>query len=201
MLSERKVAANRENAALSTGPVTKAGIRISSMNRTTHGLTARQVVLKEENQQEFDDLHADLMKEYQPHTPTQEELVQEAAASAWRLRRADRMETKSFDEGGDGQDLDKLRRYRTSIERSFHKAIDQLRKFKGDEAKDQDKKESRDASDEKIRKTAFTEALTALMGAPLPGGRGFVSQNDEEDQNEDEIEQAPDDEALLQQAS
>ena len=109
MLSERKLEANRENATHSTGPVTASGIKISSMNRTSHGLTARQVVLKDENQQEFDDLHAGFMQEYEPHTPTQEELVQEAASSAWRLRRADRLETKYFDEGTG--DLDTLRRY------------------------------------------------------------------------------------------
>src|SRR4051794_32720595 len=93
MLSARKLNANRENAASSTGPVTDSGRKISSMNRTSHGLTARQVVLKDEDQQEFDDLHAGFMKDYAPQSTIQEELVQEVAASSWRLRRADRLET------------------------------------------------------------------------------------------------------------
>ena len=37
-ISEAKLAANRANAQLSTGPVSSAGKAISSQNRTRHGL-------------------------------------------------------------------------------------------------------------------------------------------------------------------
>jgi hypothetical protein len=174
MPTDRQIAANRENAKHSTGPATEAGLQISSMNRTSHGLTARRVVMKDESQEEFDNLHALLMDEYDPQSPTEAELVQELAAATWRLRRADRLETEALDEGR-FDDLDKLRRYRTSIERAFHKAIDQLKKFK-----------SKKAEKQRIYQKAFDEALGKLLNAPLPTEEiGFDSQGDAEEEEEE----------------
>jgi len=99
------------------------------------------------------------------------------------LRRADRLETEFFDSGKDFSELDKLRRYRTSIERAFHKAIDQLRKLQADAAK-QHKQVAGKAT---IQHKAFNDAMIALINAPLPTDDGFVSQDDETVVDEGEI--------------
>src|SRR4051812_18596608 len=61
MVSEKRVAANRRNALLSTGPRTKQGKAVSRMNALRHGLLARQVVargyLHQESEQEFKTLY------------------------------------------------------------------------------------------------------------------------------------------------
>ncbi len=176
MLSAEKIAANRENATHSTGPVTETGKKISSQNRTSHGLTARRVVLQNEDQTEFDEMHAALFSDYAPQSQVEEELVQEIADASWRLRRVARLETELFDSGENfielSSSLDKLRRYRTSIERAFHKAIDQLRKIQG--TRPPDKK----AMEQKCTQTALGKMLDYMMNAPLPGEGGFVSQQD-----------------------
>src|SRR4051794_1001393 len=129
-----QIRANRENAQLSTGPQSESGKEISSANHTSHGLTSRKIVLKTENQAEYDDLLAGINTEYTPTSTTEVELVYEIAGQAWRLRRADGVETRIFDEAGDDvlkvtAELDKVRRYRSSIEKAWHKAIEHLRKI------------------------------------------------------------------------
>jgi hypothetical protein len=47
-ISEAKLAANRANAAHSTGPTTGEGQQRSSLNAMKHGLTGRTVLLPRE---------------------------------------------------------------------------------------------------------------------------------------------------------
>ncbi len=49
---------------MSTGPRTAEGKAISSQNSTRHGLTARTVVTKGENAQEYDQFHCGLLEQY-----------------------------------------------------------------------------------------------------------------------------------------
>ena len=51
-----------------TGPITPEGKARSSQNATTHGATSQQLILPGESQQDFDNLLANLTKEYQPST-------------------------------------------------------------------------------------------------------------------------------------
>lgn len=131
--SPQQIAANRQNAALSTGPRSVTGKTASSQNRTSHGLTACRTVLKSELQSDFDQLLAGTKRDYQPATLVEEQLCLEITECFWRLQRASRLETDLLDQSEDflaiSDDLDKIRRYRTSIERAWHKAIDQLIKL------------------------------------------------------------------------
>src|ERR1700681_2307173 len=52
--------ANAANAQLSTGPRTDEGKRHSSQNARTHGLTAQQPVIPDEDRAAFDQLRAQL---------------------------------------------------------------------------------------------------------------------------------------------
>ena len=69
MATTAQIAANRSNAAKSTGPLTKSGKARSSRNALRHGLTAEQVVISGEDPAAFETLQDDLYAHYQPADP------------------------------------------------------------------------------------------------------------------------------------
>src|SRR5258705_3504018 len=87
-VSDRKLAANRANAAKSTGPRTAAGKRASSLNATTHGLTAQTSVLLGEDLDELDDLAHDMHESLRTAPGIEQVLVERIIAIEWKLRRA-----------------------------------------------------------------------------------------------------------------
>ena len=92
-ISERKLAANRTNALLSTGPRTPEGKRKSSRNALKHGLLSGQILLHHENAEELAAFREALYQELQPIGALEELLVERIVSSAWLLRRALRAET------------------------------------------------------------------------------------------------------------
>ncbi len=99
MATEEQIAANKENAKNSTGPRTEEGKATSSGNAVKHGLTAKdRVVLVDESQEQFEAIRRDLIDEMQTGTALEKLLIEEIAASAWRLRRAARIERDMMDE-------------------------------------------------------------------------------------------------------
>src|SRR5579883_778795 len=92
-----RAAVNRANAQHSTGPRTEAGRNRSSQNATKHGLTSRAPFLRCEDPAAYQ-LHCrQFHDEYQPQTPTEIQLVQELADTAWRLNRIPRLEAELLD--------------------------------------------------------------------------------------------------------
>src|SRR5271163_900658 len=82
-----RASVNRDNAKYSTGPRTGAGKQRSSLNALSHGLTARTAVLPSEDPAAYQ-LHCrQFFAEHQPATPTETQLVQELADTAWRINR------------------------------------------------------------------------------------------------------------------
>lgn len=144
MSSPARIEANRANSLLSTGPQTEMGKAASSANAIRHGLTGARVVIKGESQEEFDSLVAGLFAAHKPANLAEETLVQQIAANYWRLLRARRIEAGLYEavicEAADEtaaflaneKQFDNIRRYATSIENSYHRAIDQLRKLQRD---------------------------------------------------------------------
>src|SRR5580700_6296551 len=92
MAIEKQTAANRLNAQKSTGPRTPEGRAAVRLNGVTHGLTAKTLVLKGENEDDFKALFKSLEAEHQPTTPTEEILVADLAMATWRRRRLYNME-------------------------------------------------------------------------------------------------------------
>ena len=193
MSTLNQMEANRENAIRSTGPRTETGKEISSRNSTRHGLTSRRSILNSEQQEEFDQLHSELTQEYDPQTPTERDLVLEIADQSFRLRRASKIEADLFNQADDdflkiSSELDKVRRYRTSIERAWHNAIEQIRKIQKQPAV----KPVPPKTAEKIRSDSFALALKTLLGAPLPGQgpESAIDINLDDDEENDEQQDA-----------
>lgn len=88
--------ANRQNARKCTGPKTAAGKSASSQNAITHGFYAKDLILRHkdwpEDPAEFDELLADLVRDFAPQTRIERSMVSSIAASLWRQRRAHRYE-------------------------------------------------------------------------------------------------------------
>jgi hypothetical protein len=143
MTSEARIAANRRNAAKSTGPRTEAGKAAARRNALRHGLTAEQIVMFDENTEDFVAFHDELRVTLDPADAVEEMLAERIVLCAWRLRRASRTETELYAamtrrEGSwrcehlgeafracDGA-LKTLSRYETALDRALEKAYTML---------------------------------------------------------------------------
>jgi len=124
MSTDLKIETNRANAQLSTGPRTEEGKARSSQNARKHGLTAKQLAIQPEDQEEFDELFAFYQAEVNPQGPIQQSLFEELITAAWNLRRVRILQA--------GLDLldpqyDRLARHHTRIERTFHRSLKELK--------------------------------------------------------------------------
>jgi hypothetical protein len=91
MASQKQISANRLNARLSTGPRTSAGRQRSRMNAITHGMTAQDIVVIDENPEDFEQLHRGNIDALQPVGAWESEIVRKLTIEAWKLRRMDRI--------------------------------------------------------------------------------------------------------------
>src|SRR5579863_10602461 len=87
-----RTAINRANSRHSTGPRTDSGKQRSSLNALRHGLTAACAVLPSEDRAAYDAHRRGFFDEYQPATPTENQLVIELADTAWRINRIPMLE-------------------------------------------------------------------------------------------------------------
>ena len=79
MATEKQLEANKANAQRSTGPRTEAGKARSRLNSRRHGLSAKMLIIVGENADDFDQLRAELMDEYDPQSALGCELVERLA--------------------------------------------------------------------------------------------------------------------------
>ena len=99
MTTDRRIAANRINARLSTGPRTSAGKTKVSGNALKHGLTGQAIVLANENPDEFDSFRDDLLSSLDPHGALEATLVEKIILDCWRLRRIPVLEAAVYRRG------------------------------------------------------------------------------------------------------
>ena len=83
---------NRRNAQKSTGPKSIAGKARSRFNAVKHGLTARTLVLPDEDAGAFQARLDTWTDDLQPQNDLEHHLIQQAVHGSWRLERADRAE-------------------------------------------------------------------------------------------------------------
>src|SRR6266851_2910718 len=127
-----RIAANAANAQHSTGPRTPEGQARSSQNARTHGLTARDLVIAPDEREEFEELLNDYQASVQPQDAAQQSLFELLVGAAWNLRRVRRMEVRACSDTTRTaeqleKDLDRLVRYKTCIERTFHRSLKELK--------------------------------------------------------------------------
>ena len=92
MTTDAQLAANRANAALSTGPKTDAGKERAARNALRHGLTSKQLVVFDEKAENFVYFNASIRLALAPTDEFEEQLVERIVVCQWRLRRAGRAE-------------------------------------------------------------------------------------------------------------
>ena len=141
-VSEAKLAANRGNSQLSTGPVSSAGKAISSQNRTRHGLSGSKFrVMPDESQADFDEMLAHLLEDHVPADQTETEFVHQLAEAFWLARRAMRLQDACLlaIESGDQEvaktarkDLALYLRYQTTHDRTASRCLTELRKCRNE---------------------------------------------------------------------
>jgi hypothetical protein len=104
------------------------------MNALRHGLRARRVVLPNEDQEEFDQIHAGLQDQYQPQNAAEQYLVYQAAIAQWKLVRAEVFEADCYAEtpspNARAAIFGRMSQVQCRLERAFFKAYKELERIK-----------------------------------------------------------------------
>ena len=130
--SPERLAANAANAQHSTGPRTPEGRARSSQNARTHGLTARDVIVEPHEREEFEQFLNRYQTDVAPQDAVQLSVFDDLVAAAWDLRRIRRMQVRACSDTTRTaeqleKELDRLVRYKTCIERTFHRSLKELK--------------------------------------------------------------------------
>jgi hypothetical protein len=150
-ISNARAEASRKNGAKSRGPKTPEGKVRSAQNALKHRMRAQNyVVLPEEDAGEFAELAAALTLELAPVGALQSVLARRIAVAAWRLPRADRIETELFEErscgpnatpgltlirdGNGTRSFETLLRYRSAAMAEFWRALKTLKALQAEQA-------------------------------------------------------------------
>ena len=174
MSSAAQIAANRLNAARSTGPTSPEGKAASSRNAARHGLAGRFAVLPHESTEDYEALAAALAAEHQPEGDSETFLVERMIQARWKLQRIERLEAQAIEQAltdpaapadpdaalleamvKPGGPLSKLARYAAEAERAYTRALRELRAARAHNGRAESK--------------AMAAALKALVYAPPPG--------------------------------
>jgi hypothetical protein len=100
MATEAQINANRSNAQKSTGPRTKVGKAVVAQNAIKHGLFAHQDVIAEEDPQQYEEHRRRFLAELSPAGEKQGLLAGRIVSLAWRLKRAERLQTDELKGSG-----------------------------------------------------------------------------------------------------
>ena len=92
MATEKQLQANRANARKSTGPRSMDGKSMASKNSLKHGLLSKEIIIPNEDPEEFQALSYELCQHFQPIGRWEEELLATIVTCIWRLRRVNRIE-------------------------------------------------------------------------------------------------------------
>ncbi len=133
MASQAQIDANRRNAQSSTGPRTPEGKAAVANNALKHGLRANIFKQPMTDPEEFDQVLAALIAEYQPQTPSEEIYVERMALCLNKLAFLEGMQNECLFEKAHQFDLDEhqaLNVYwgqENRLERAYDRAFDRLR--------------------------------------------------------------------------
>jgi hypothetical protein len=85
MATPNQIAANQQNAQLSTGPATPAGRERSSQNSTVHGFTGKRLIVKPGEAEAYHKHVQAYLDEFEPDTHKLTDLVHQFADLQWSL--------------------------------------------------------------------------------------------------------------------
>lgn len=136
MASAFQTAANQANAQHSTGPRTPEGKTRVAQNARKHGFCAQTLRLAPEEQPLFDALQKGLLEDTRPEGALENEIFRRLLTHAWNLRRIESFESRilvsadplSIDDAPQSN-LERWARYRRDVERSYYRALNELRKL------------------------------------------------------------------------
>jgi hypothetical protein len=154
MATEKQIKANRESAKKG-GVKTSEGKAIVRYNALKHGLLSKEVLLEGEEERNLIKLEKRIRVELKPKNILELILTDRITANIWRLRRLleverntmewqtnyELRETTHFDSPKDqikrkaikemivNEDMEKLLRYETTIERSIYRALHELQRI------------------------------------------------------------------------
>lgn len=131
-----KIHANRLNSLKSTGPRSAEGKARSCRNAMRHGLTSQDLIVRPDEQFLFDEMKSDLLNEIKPSGALESIAFNDLVRARWNMERIQRLELDLFDGENDplqneatAAQADRYHRYYTRWERSFYRALAELRRF------------------------------------------------------------------------
>jgi len=136
MATQSQIIANQANAKHSTGPVTAEGKARVAQNATRHGLTAKNLVVRDDEREEFEAFHADLLAEIDPTGAVEMITFNDLLHAAWNLQRFRRLEAETslgtIDDLTDPQTaaaVDRLARYQARAQRAYYRALQEVKRL------------------------------------------------------------------------
>jgi len=162
MATAAQILANQANSQLSTGPRTTEGRTRSANNALKHGLASDQLIVRGDETQLFAETKAELLASLAPQGAAEMAVFNDILRARWNMERIQRLECDLFDGLNDplqneanAAQLDRLERYYTRWERTFYRAMKELRQLHTDRA---------------MRQKPFTESkanIPALASGPV----------------------------------
>ncbi len=136
--SAARLAANRANAQHSTGPKTGEGKAKVARNALKHGLDSKEIFIAAGEQEHFDQFRTDLAADVNPVGALEQNLFNQLLHAAWNLRRVRIQETEVHEKASAlminpflddkySAALDRLAKHQVRIERTYHRALRELR--------------------------------------------------------------------------
>jgi hypothetical protein len=178
MATKKQSAASRRNSRKSTGPKSDEGKAKSSMNALRHGLRAQKVVLPDEEQADFDQLHAEIQDQYQPQNQSEQELVNLAAIAKWKLVRAEGVEADCYAEAKSAKEraavLDRMTQITCRLERAYLKDYDKLERIKNARQKPPQQPQEQPSKPKKAKDDDEPANLDVFWSDPVTGEREYL---------------------------
>ncbi|MBY0506135.1 MAG: hypothetical protein K2X03_19620 [Bryobacteraceae bacterium] len=125
MSSPAQQSANQQNSLHSTGPRTEAGKAKVSQNANRHNLTGR-LRIRDDEQDAFTSFEESHREQIAPTGALELTVFAQFIAAAWNLQRIETLQSEAL-ANSDFPLLDRLTRYHGHHERSFHRALKELK--------------------------------------------------------------------------
>lgn len=139
-ISDRKQAANRENAKRSTGPKTTEGKAASSRNSYKHGIFSCNMAREERERSAFEAVLDAIAEHYQPVGFMEKFMVEKLTTETIRFSHLLAYEQQELHRTRDpfwGEGVDRVLRYQATINKQFFQAIEQLERLQANRREEQ----------------------------------------------------------------